>query len=91
MTRLRCVKMDEVMKNMLIHALRDVFREEKEQGKPIKETGDLILKLAGYEERNLYMTDEEHQKIVLALNCLRDDYIIILFFATCFPFTHQAL
>ena len=31
---------------MLVHALRDVFREEKEAGASTKETGDLILRLA---------------------------------------------
>ena len=33
MTRMRYVKMDRIMNHMLIHALREVFRQEKEQGK----------------------------------------------------------
>ena len=32
MTRMRYVKMDRIMNHMLIHALREVFRQEKEQG-----------------------------------------------------------
>ena len=31
MTRMRYVKMDRIMNHMLIHALREVFRQEKEQ------------------------------------------------------------
>ena len=34
MTRMRYVKMDRIMNHMLIHALREVFRQEKEQGLP---------------------------------------------------------
>jgi len=30
MTRMRYVKMDRIMNHMLIHALREVFRQEKE-------------------------------------------------------------
>lgn len=32
MTRMRYVKMDRIMNHMLIHALREVFRQEKKQG-----------------------------------------------------------
>lgn len=41
MEKRRCVKTDEITVNMLVHALRDVFREEKEAGASTKETGDL--------------------------------------------------
>ena len=47
MTRMRYVKMDRIMNHMLIHALREVFRQEKEQGLPVDTTRDLVLKLAG--------------------------------------------
>ena len=46
MTRMRYVKMDRIMNHMLIHALREVFRQEKEQGLPVDTTRDLVLKLA---------------------------------------------
>lgn len=75
MEKQRCVKMDEVMKNMLLYALRDVFREEKKQGHPIEETRDFVLKLAGCEDRKLFLTDVEYRKAVQALNMLRDTYI----------------
>lgn len=75
MGKMRCVKMDAIMKNMLIHALRDVFREEKESGISSKETGELILRLAGYEETKLFLREDEYRKIVEALGKLRDRYI----------------
>lgn len=75
MEKRRCVKTDEITVNMLVHALRDVFREEKEAGTSTKETGDLILRLAGHKDKKLYLTEGEHKKAVQALNGLRDTYI----------------
>lgn len=75
MEKQRCVKMDELMKNMLICALRDVFREEKKQGQSIEDTRDLVLKLADYEKSRLFLTDVEYHKAVQALNMLRNGYI----------------
>ena len=72
MTRMRYVKMDRIMNHMLIHALREMFRQEKEQGLPVDTTRDLVLKLA---ERKLYLTEAEHSKSVEALNQLRDTYL----------------
>ena len=68
MTRMRYVKMDRIMNHMLIHALREVFRQEKEQGLPVDTTRDLVLKLAEQEEGKLYLTEAEHSKSVEALN-----------------------
>ena len=73
MTRMRYVKMDRIMNHMLIHALREVFRQEKEQGLPVDTTRDLVLKLAEQEEGKLYLT--EASKSVEALNQLRDTYL----------------
>ncbi len=75
MEKRRCVKTDEITVNMLVHALRDVFREEKETGASTKETGDLILRLAGHKDKKLYLTEDEYKKAVQALNGLRDTYI----------------
>ena len=75
MTRMRYVKMDRIMNHMLIHALREVFRQEKEQGLPVDTTRDLVLKLAEQEEGKLYLTEAEHTKSVEALNKLRDTYL----------------
>lgn len=75
MEKQRCVKMDEVMKNMLVVALRDVFREEKAKGAPIEETRDLVLKLAHYEDTKLFLTDNEYKKVIEALNKLRNTYL----------------
>ena len=75
MEKRRCVRTDMVMVNMLVHALRDVLREEKEAGAPTQETGDFILRLAGHQDRRLFLTDKEYCKCVQALNRLRDTYI----------------
>lgn len=75
MEKQRCVKMDDMMKNMLIYALRDVFRYEKKQGQPIENTRDFVLRLGNYEGKKLFLTDVEYHKAVQALNMLRDTYI----------------
>lgn len=71
----RCIKTDEVTVNMLIHALREVLREERKSGAATKDTGDFILRLARHTQRKLYLTETEHRKAVQALNGLRDTYI----------------
>lgn len=75
MEKQRCVKMDDIMKNMLLHALRDVFREEKAKGFSTDVTKDLVLKLAYYERPKLFLTDTEYKKSIEALNKLRDNFI----------------
>ena len=75
MEKRKCVKTDTITVNMLIHALRDVFREEKEQGLSTKDTGDLILRLAAHQEKKIYLTDAECRKSIQALNKLREAYI----------------
>lgn len=75
MEKRRCVKTDEITVNMLVHAMRDVFRKEKEAGTSTKETGDFILRLAGHKEKKLYLSDGEYRMAVQALNGLRDTYI----------------
>ena len=68
MEKQRCIKTDEITKNMLVHALRDVFREENENGMPAEVTKSLILRLA-------YHDEDEYKKAVQALNGLRDGFI----------------
>lgn len=75
MEKRKCVKTDTIMINMLIHAMREVFREEKERGIPTEETGALLLRLAGYQDKKLYLTDGEYRKCVQALNGLRNTFI----------------
>ena len=75
MEKRRWVKTDEITVNMLIHALRDVFRKEKAQGAPATDTGNFILRLAGHREKKLYLDEEEYRLAVRALNVLRDTYI----------------
>ena len=75
MEKQKCVKIDDVMKNMLLYALRDVFREEKKQGKSIEDTRGLVQKLANHENTKLFLTDVEYHKAVEALNMLRSTYI----------------
>ena len=62
MTRMRYVKMDRIMKHMLIHALREVFRQEKEQGLPVDTTRDLVLKLAEQEDRKSTRLNSSHSQ-----------------------------
>ncbi|SHK91083.1 hypothetical protein [Hespellia stercorisuis] len=71
----RCVKMDEIMKNMLIHSLLEVFREEKAKDLPKEVSGNLILRIAEQKEMKLFLTDAEYQKVIEALNKLRDSFI----------------
>ena len=75
MEKRRCIKADEITVNMLVHAMRDVFRKEKEVGVSTEETGDFILRLAGHKEKKLYLSDGEYRMAVQALNGLRDTYI----------------
>lgn len=75
MVKQRCIKMDEITKNMLIHALRDVFQKEKEQGLNTDATRDLVLKLAYCEDPRLFLADAEYKKCVQALNELRTSFI----------------
>ena len=64
MTRMRYVKMDRIMNHMLIHALREVFRQEKEQGLPVDTTRDLVLKLAEQED----IQGNFHEKRILVIH-----------------------
>lgn len=75
MEKQRCVKMDEIMKNMLLVALRDVFREEKAKGVSVEETRNLVLKLVDYQDTKLFLTNSEYKKVIEALNKLRDTYL----------------
>lgn len=75
MEKRRCVKTDEITVNMLVHALRDVFRKEKDEGVPTTDTGNFILRLAEHKDKKLYLNDEEYRMAVQALNGLRDTYI----------------
>lgn len=75
MEKQRCVKMDEIMKNMLIVALRDVFREEKAKGMSVEETRNLTMKLLDYEDTKLFLADNEYRKAIEALNKLRNTYL----------------
>lgn len=75
MEKQKCVNIDDVMKNMLLYALRDVFREEKKQGKSIEDTKALVQKLADYDSAKLFLTDVEYHKAVESLNMLRNTYI----------------
>lgn len=75
MEKQRCVKMDIIMKNMLIHALKDVCREQGEKKYPAGETIDFMQRLNGFSGEKLYLTDREYGQAVHALNRLRDTFI----------------
>lgn len=75
MEKQRCIKTDEITVNMLVHALRDVFRQENEKGMPVEVTRNLILRLAYHEGKKLFLDEEEYKKAVQALNGLRDVFI----------------
>ena len=76
MEKRRCVKTDEMtIPPVGVEESVKTRREEKEAGASTKETGDLILRLAGHKDKKLYLTEGEHKKAVQALNGLRDTYI----------------
>lgn len=75
MERQRCIKTDEITKNMLVHALRDVFREENENGMPVEVTKSLIFRLAYHDGKKIFLDEDEYKKAVQALNGLRDGFI----------------
>lgn len=75
MEKQRCIRADEITRNMLVHALREVFRQENEKGMPVDVTRNLILRLAYLEGKKLFLDEEEYKKAVQALNGLRDGFI----------------
>lgn len=75
MEKQRCIRADEITRNMLVHALREVFRQENEKGMPVEMTRNLILRLAYLEGKKLFVDEEEYKKAVQALNGLRDGFI----------------
>lgn len=75
MEKQRCIRADEITRNMLVHALREVFRQENEKGMPVEVTRNLILRLAYLEGKKLFLDEEEYKKAVQALNGLRDGFI----------------
>lgn len=64
MEKRRCMKTDEITVNTLVHALRDVFREEKEEVASTKATGEFILRLADHKDRKLYLSEREYRMSV---------------------------
>lgn len=75
MEKQRCIRADEITRNMLVHALREVFRQENEKGMTVEVTRNLILRLAYLEGKKLFVDEEEYKKAVQALNGLRDGFI----------------
>lgn len=75
MEKQRCIRADEITKNMLVHALREVFRQENENGAPVEVTKNLILRLAYHDGKKFFLDEEEYKKAVQALNGLRDGFI----------------
>lgn len=75
MEKQRCIRADEITRNMIVHALREVFRQENEKGMPVEVTRNLILRLAYLEGKKLFLDEEEYKKAVQALNGLRDGFI----------------
>lgn len=75
MEKQRCIRADEITKNMLVHALREVFRQENENGTPVEVTKNLLLRLAYHDGKKLFLDEEEYKKAVQALNGLRDGFI----------------
>lgn len=76
MEKMKCVKLDVIMKNMLMHALYQVFKEQRTNGEPLQETGELILRLNdAHEGQKLFLSDSEYHLAIQALNKLRDAYL----------------
>ena len=71
------LKVDNIMKNMLVVALKDELAVQTEQGNVQVQTEELLAKIRAYDlkEKRLPITSEEQQQIRSALNRLRNKYL----------------
>lgn len=71
------LKVDNIMKNMFVVALKEELAAQQEQGYQWPVTAELLQKIRSYElsEKRLPITVAEQREIRNALNRLRDKYL----------------
>lgn len=71
------LKVDNIMKNMFVAALKDEIQAQREQGTEDSETEDMLAKVRAYDltEKRLPITTEEQRQLRNALNRLRNKYL----------------
>ena len=71
------LKVDNIMKNMFVVALKDEIQAQCEQGTADLETEDMLAKVRAYDlkEKRLPITTGEQRQLRNALNRLRNKYL----------------
>lgn len=71
------LKVDNIMKNMFVAALKDEIQAQREQGTADSETEEMLAKVRAYDlkEKRLPITTEEQRQLRNALNRLRNKYL----------------
>lgn len=71
------LKVDNIMKNMFVAALKDEIQAQREQGTADLETEEMLAKVRAYDlkEKRLPITTEEQRQLRNALNRLRNKYL----------------
>lgn len=71
------LKVDNIMKNMFVAALKDEIQAQCEQGAADSETEDMLAKVRAYnlKEKRLPITTGEQRQLRNALNRLRNKYL----------------
>lgn len=73
MEKQRYLKMkNQSVKNMLMQALNEVLIQQREAGKDISETGNLILRIDDAPKGKLFLNDREYTLLRDAVNELRN-------------------
>lgn len=71
------LKVDNIMKNMFVAALKDEIQAQREQGTADLETEEMLAKVRAYDlkEKRLPITTGEQRQLRNALNRLRNKYL----------------
>ena len=71
------LKVDNIMKNMFVAALKDEIQAQREQGAADSETEEMLAKVRAYDlkEKRLPITTGEQRQLRNALNRLRNKYL----------------
>jgi len=71
------LKVDNIMKNMFVAALKDEIQAQREQGTADSETEEMLAKVRAYDlkEKRLPITTGEQRQLRNALNRIRNKYL----------------
>lgn len=71
------LKVDNIMKNMFVAALKDEIQAQREHGAAESETEEMLAKVRAYDlkEKRLPITTGEQRQLRNALNRLRNKYL----------------